>query len=284
MANIYQRAPDRPRQHFVPPPLNSSSNNRGSPTSLPTADQAEGSNPLAATMTAMLNSDHPLAASGRNRVLVAGRATRVPGRVGAAGTQRHRTRLKPLEDIVSEAASSSRDPSSRPPNRRPDGSEHSSYTTRRETKSTKKTDPLAAFGYRTLGPIAAGAFSTVVRAKRLGGGDEVAVKSFNRAKYNKQGWLKTALKNELEVLVELQGEMHSNIANLIDIFEAPAATHAILEYCSGGSVHRHLKNLRHGHSFSEAVRAPPPRRLPQAPIPASLLLPRADPTFQRSDD
>ena len=71
---------------------------------------------------------------------------------------------------------------------------------RASNATSKRTDPLAPFGYRTTGPIAAGAFSTVVRARRAGGGGEVAVKSFTKAKYAKAGWLKTALKNELEVL------------------------------------------------------------------------------------
>ena len=41
------------------------------------------------------------------------------------------------------------------------------------------------------------------------------------------------------------------VANLIDVHEAQNATHAILEYCAGGSIHRHLRSLRHGHAFSE---------------------------------
>lgn len=93
-----------------------------------------------------------------------------------------------------------------------------------------------------------------MRAQRLGGGgagSEVAVKSFNRAKYSKQGWLKTALKNELDVLRALQADSHLHVANLLEVHEAHHATHAILEYCGGGSVHRHLRSLRHGHAFSE---------------------------------
>ena len=165
------------------------------------------------------------------------------------------TRLQPLDDIAGgEAAQSSRDPSTRHAGqRRPDGSDHSpTHVARHPGRVNKRTDPLAAFGYRTLGPIAAGAFSTVVRAQRLEGDRrEVAVKSFNRAKYNKQGWLKTALKNELDVLRALQVGHHANVANLLDVHEAHSATHAILEYCGGGSVHRHLRSLRHGHAFSE---------------------------------
>ena len=43
-------------------------------------------------------------------------------------------------------------------------------------------DPLALFGYETLGPIASGSFSQVVRARQTDSGREVAVKSWTRAK------------------------------------------------------------------------------------------------------
>ena len=129
------------------------------------------------------------------------------------------------------------------------------------SQSSSKTDPLAPFGLRTLGPIAAGAFSTVVRALRANGGGggsggggmdaEVAVKSFNRVKYQREPWLKESLKSELEVLGMLQSTCHPHVANLLSVHEATQATHAVLEYCSGGSVHRHLRSLRHGHGLSE---------------------------------
>ena len=162
---------------------------------------------------------------------------------------RTRTRLEMPGDT---AAQTGTDPSSRPP-KRPDRSDGSvRWVPRNPNAASKRTDPLAAFGYRTTGPIAAGAFSTVVRARRATGGGEVAVKSFAKAKYAKAGWLKTALKNELEVLQLLRATSHAHVANLLELHEAPNATHAILEYCSGGSVHRHLKSLRHGESFAEA--------------------------------
>ena len=131
----------------------------------------------------------------------------------------------------------------------------------KDTRATARrvaptTDPLAPIGFRTIGPIAAGAFSTVVRAIRRAGGEEVAVKSFNRAKYQKAGWLKGALKNEIDVLQTLQPSGHDHIANIIELHDTHHATHAILEYCAGGSVHRHLRSLRHGQALTEAHGAP----------------------------
>ena len=37
---------------------------------------------------------------------------------------------------------------------------------------------------------------------------------------------------------------HPNIANLIQIVTGPSATHAVLEYCGGGSLQRHLMKLQ----------------------------------------
>lgn len=37
---------------------------------------------------------------------------------------------------------------------------------------------------------------------------------------------------------------HANVANLIQIVAGPAATHAVLEYCGGGSLQRHLTKLQ----------------------------------------
>ena len=58
---------------------------------------------------------------------------------------------------------------------------------------------------------------------------------WNVHRYRKQGsWLQSALKNELEVLSELQPAAHPHIANLIELHEAANATHAVLQYCGGG--------------------------------------------------
>ena len=213
-------------------------------------------------------------------------------------TRRARTRLAAPEDPHDTDAPRetdatevmyAADPSERPGGgrRRPDMSDGSSRPMPKAGGTTKRTDPLGQIGFRTVGPIAAGAFSTVVRAtRRAGGGDgaspeEAAVKSFNRAKcakghepptplstrgsmspsplplvtrgrYAKATWLKGALKNEIDVLETLQPSKHDHVANLIELHETHQATHAVLEYCSGGSVHRHLRSLRHGQALSEA--------------------------------
>ena len=58
-----------------------------------------------------------------------------------------------------------------------------------------------------------------------------------------------------QVLNALRESRHCNVANLLEVHEAPQATHALLEYCAGGSVHRHLRSLRHGQAFPEAFGA-----------------------------
>lgn len=126
----------------------------------------------------------------------------------------------------------------------------------REYAMSKRVDPLAPIGLRTLGPIAQGAFSQVVRARRQAGGEEVAVKSFDRKKYSKVPWLKQAMTSELEVLEVLRPSLHANIANLLEVHQGASATHAVLQYCGGGSVHRHLQSKGHGIGLPEAIAAP----------------------------
>merc|ERR1712196_642518 len=67
-------------------------------------------------------------------------------------------------------------------------------------------DPLLGLGYQTLSPIAQGAFSMITRAKHMSTQREVAIKTYNKAKYFLPGntHLATALKNELDVLRKLQ--------------------------------------------------------------------------------
>ena len=214
LAKTYSRADDRPR-HVL------GQSARVSPSSRATVEYGEragdDNSPSRADFGQLLASDHPLAQVAQQPQLSGSiraaqraemdsyRAARQQnGRATMYSTTRitaHRikagltTRLPPIEDsgpsIGREAAAAyGFDPSSRPTHRRPDGSENSGSVRIGAPRSNKRTDPLAAFGYRTLGPIAAGAFSTVVRAKQIGGGstevacvaNEVAVKSFNRAK------------------------------------------------------------------------------------------------------
>lgn len=104
----------------------------------------------------------------------------------------------------------------------------------------KQADPLTDFGYATLGPIASGAFSMIVRARDAESRTEVAVKTFNRAKCARASHLGDAMRMEIGVLRSLQASAHGGVANMVEVFERPLATSLILEYCAGGSLHRRL--------------------------------------------
>ena len=94
-------------------------------------------------------------------------------------------------------------------------------------------DPLALFGYETLGPIASGAFSQVVRARQVGSGGEVAVKSWTRAKLARAPHHVAAMKAEVGVLRLLQQSRHPNIANMVELLESRSLIFLVLEYCNG---------------------------------------------------
>ena len=113
-------------------------------------------------------------------------------------------------------------------------------------KRSGTSDALVRHGYATQGPIAAGAFSTIVRAKALGTGLEVAVKSFDNAKCKKDYQHLYLREGELGALrAAKQWAAPSRwVANLIEEHVGPTHTYAILEYCSGGSLMRHLQKLQ----------------------------------------
>ena len=115
------------------------------------------------------------------------------------------------------------------------------------------SDSLVPYGYSTQSPIAAGAFSTIVRARHISSGAEFAVKTFaTRIKGGKQPADLDGIKKEIEALKTLQPSRHAHIANLVETFETDYELHAILEYCSGGSVKHRLNSLVHGVGLSEA--------------------------------
>jgi len=165
----------------------------------------------------------------------------------------------------------------------------------RDRKSATKAsafDPgrdLAQFGYEPLGPIAAGAFSTILRAKHVASGAVVAVKTFDAAKCGRTKALAETRDLELTVLrmlaglaapsaraaaaaaagssasstsedaaqtghnntsgrglssVLARGGAHPHIAGLLGEHHGPHGIHAVLEYCQGGSLQRHLQLLQ----------------------------------------
>ena len=118
-------------------------------------------------------------------------------------------------------------------------------------------DPLLPFGYQTLGPIAQGSFSTVVRAKHSETKVVFAVKTYlMRAKGGRSPPSAESVKMELDCLEALKPSAHPNIANLVETHEGPYERHAILQYCGGGSLHRHLQSRGHGQGMDLAEAAP----------------------------
>lgn len=120
-------------------------------------------------------------------------------------------------------------------------------------------DELRALGYATLGPIAAGAFSQVVRARELASTREVAVKTYQmRAKGGRApGIAPSSVMSEIESLRQLQPSAHRHIANLVATHESAngACMHLVMEACSGGSVLRHLQKLGVSHGMEEKAAA-----------------------------
>ena len=99
---------------------------------------------------------------------------------------------------------------------------------------------LADVGYEVLGPIASGAYSTILRARNVDSGREVAVKSFDPAKGDAA---EVADRDrELEILRLIQGAGHAHIANLIADFATPHGVYAVLQCCSD-SLQRTLQKL-----------------------------------------
>lgn len=117
-------------------------------------------------------------------------------------------------------------------------------------------DALKQHGYVTQSPIAAGAFSTIIRAKQPSSGREVAVKTFmTRARAGKAAADMKDVRQEVDALTRLQPSAHTHIANLLETFEGEYELHAILEYCGGGSVSKFLQAQGHGIGLGERVAA-----------------------------
>lgn len=123
--------------------------------------------------------------------------------------------------------------------------------------STSTNDPLLPFGYHSLGPIAQGAFSCVVRARHSETREGVAVKTFlMRSKGGRSPPPKESVRMELDCLRLLQPSAHPHIANLIQTHEGQYEIHAILQYCAGGSLQRYLQGRGHGKGMNGEVAAP----------------------------
>ena len=105
--------------------------------------------------------------------------------------------------------------------------------------ANKVEKEITEFGFKSLGPIAAGAFSTILKAKHVASGNEVAVKSFLRTTGEQQ----EEHEREMDILRKLSGTAHAHIANLLGEYETPSAIIAILYLCNGGSLKAYLGKL-----------------------------------------
>ena len=102
------------------------------------------------------------------------------------------------------------------------------------------TAQLQEYGFKVLGPIAAGAFSTIIRAQHVASKTEVAVKTFAKC----DGPQAEEHERELSVLRLISETRHAHIANLVAEYETPIGTCAMLFYCGSGSLHALLGKLR----------------------------------------
>jgi hypothetical protein len=71
--------------------------------------------------------------------------------------------------------------------------------------ANKVEKEITEFGFKSLGPIAAGAFSTILKAKHVASGNEVAVKSFLRTTGEQQ----EEHEREMDILRKLSGTARS---------------------------------------------------------------------------
>jgi len=138
---------------------------------------------------------------------------------------------------------------------------------------------LPALGYTVLGPIAAGAFSTILRCKAVAGGalakrgEVVAIKSYDNTKCAKDVDEADARDREFSVLRTLKEasvgpggatKLHPHLANMLVQLGSmeDLHVHAVLQYCEGGSLKRYLETpgLLHPGARDDAARegmAPP---------------------------
>jgi len=119
-----------------------------------------------------------------------------------------------------------------------------------EARKPTAADPartVGRHGLESLGPIAAGAFSTILRVKHLESGETFAVKTFDISKCDKEPCVGEARDRELTVLRQLrEAGAHRQIANLVGEHSDAAFQYAVLEFCGGGTLKRYLDIVRKG--------------------------------------
>ena len=117
-------------------------------------------------------------------------------------------------------------------------------------KRKAQSDPLMQHGYKTQGPIAAGAFSTIVRAIKADGGMEVAVKSFDNKKCEKDYQHRECTSLLAHSLTHSLNYQHRECTSLL----AHSLTHSLTGTMSAPPL---LLPHAHWHHASTSPRPPP---------------------------
>ena len=121
-------------------------------------------------------------------------------------------------------------------------------------------DELRDLGYSRLGPIAAGAFSTIIRAREQSSQREVAIKTYAmRARGGRApGVAPEAVMAEIACLQLLQPAAHQGIAQLLAVHRSSdgSSINLVLSLCDGGSVLRQLQKLGPRRGMAEVLAAP----------------------------
>ena len=133
--------------------------------------------------------------------------------------------------------------------------------TRSQTKAV--ADPLLPHGYKTVGPIAAGAFSTIVRASSVSTGSIVAIKTFDTNKCMKAPHLKLVRDRELQVLRLLrdEGKVGRRWRRAWPSFFVHPAAVSALRAASLAAPRRQASSLAHlcrTYTFATPLAPPPP--------------------------
>lgn len=103
--------------------------------------------------------------------------------------------------------------------------------------------------YTVTGRIGSGSYSVVYRAQHGTTGQEVAIKSVDRAKLMVHEKLQGNLEREINILKTFR---HANIVQLLDVIYTEKHIYLVLESCPGGDLSKFLR--RHGTLDENMVR------------------------------
>jgi calcium/calmodulin-dependent protein kinase I len=93
--------------------------------------------------------------------------------------------------------------------------------------------------YKVKKLLGEGSFAKVYLATNLENNQLYAIKAFSKESLSKQSKGKAAIRNEIEILCELN---HSNLMHISEVHESKNSLYLVCEYLNGGSLNDYLKN------------------------------------------